>query len=88
MPKTSIIERIAAERKRKRRKRMRSKKNKTKNVNSDLTVDELERMKDDLEANIQSSKQKTSMSDDEATLEAIMAELSSKKVRLVHPKVT
>jgi hypothetical protein len=85
MHKTSIIERIAAERKRKRRKRKSSKKNKIKKIDSDLSVDELQRMKDELEAKIQSSKQKTAMSGDEAALEAIKAELASKKTTVTTP---
>jgi hypothetical protein len=86
MAKTSIIERIAAERKRKRRKRMRSKRSKPKKLDSDLSVDELQRMKDQLDAKIQSSKESSKRSGDEATLEAIKAELAAKKTTVDTPQ--
>jgi hypothetical protein len=86
MAKTSIIERIAAERKKKRRKRSRSKKSKPKKLDSDLSVDELQRMKDELEVKIQVSKQRSAKSGDEATLAAIKAELASKKTTVSTPR--
>jgi hypothetical protein len=77
---SSIIERIAAERKRKKMQRLKAKRKKK--SKKDLSLTDLERMKAELDGKIKSAKDKPDSSDrssDERLLDAIKKEIQSKR---------
>ena len=80
MPGTSIIERIAAERKRKKMQRLKAKRKMK--PKKDLILSDLEHIKAELEGKIKSAKDKSDTGDkssDEKLLEAIKKEIQSKR---------
>jgi len=75
MAKSSIIERIAAERKRKKIQRLKAKRKKPK---KDMALDDLERMKAELEGKIKAGSEKSA---DERLLDAIKQEIAEKQAK-------